>query len=98
MFRHIAMFRFKDDVPEPTIAEFRSRLLSLADAIESIRRYEVGSDLGLAPTTWDMVVIADFDDVDGYRAYVDHPDHIPVVDDLRAHIADRAAVQSEAWS
>ena len=95
MFRHVAMFRFRDDVQEETIRSIRDRLLALPNTIESIRSYEVGRDLGLKSTTWDMVVIAGFDDIDGYRTYSAHPDHVPIVEEVSRLVTDRAAVQTD---
>ena len=95
MFRHVAMFRFRDDVPEETIESIRDRLLALPTTVESIRSYEVGRDLGLKSTTWDMVVIAGFDDIDGYRAYSTHPSHVPIVEEITGLVTDRAAVQAD---
>ena len=38
--------------------------------------------------------LADFDDVDGYLVYRDHPDHQAVIRErIRPILADRAAVQ-----
>ena len=43
---------------------------------------------------YDLVVVADFDDVDGYLVYRDHPDHQAVIaEHIRPILADRAAVQ-----
>ena len=95
MFRHVAMFKFRDDVPDSTIDSIRTRLLRLPEKIPAIRAYEVGRDLDLSPATWDMVVIGGFDDIDGYRAYAAHPDHVPIVEEIRALVTDRAAVQSD---
>jgi hypothetical protein len=95
MFRHVAMFRFRDDVSDDTIRSIRHRLLALPDTVESIRSYEVGRDLGLKSTTWDMVVIAGFDDIDGYRAYSTHPDHVPIVEEISRLATGRAAVQTD---
>jgi hypothetical protein len=40
--------------------------------------------------------VADFDDVDGYFVYRDHPDHVAVINEsIRPILADRAALQHE---
>lgn len=94
MFHHIAMFRFRPEVPAETVGSIRERLLRLPETIDSIRDYRVGRDLGLSDATWDMVVVAGFEDEAGYRAYSTHPDHVPIVDEIRGLVTDRAAVQS----
>jgi len=40
------------------------------------------------------VVVADFDNVNDYRTYRDHPDHVLMIEELvKGRVADRAAVQ-----
>lgn len=94
MIHHIAMFRFRDDVDDATIAELRADLLALPDKIGTIRSYRVGRDVGLREGTWDMVVVAGFDDDAGYMVYREHPDHLPVVARVGKLITDSAALQT----
>jgi hypothetical protein len=94
MFHHIVMFRFKVEVTKETVAEIRTRLLSLPSSIESIRSYHIGRDAGITQGTWDLVVIAEFDDEAGYRTYRDHPDHVPVVNRIASLAEERASVQT----
>ena len=73
MIRHVVLFRW---TPEATaeqkrrVAEELSRLPAL---VPSLRDYRIGANLGVNPGTFDFAVAADFDDVDGYLAYRDHP-------------------------
>jgi hypothetical protein len=94
VFHHIAMFRFRSDVPPTTITAVRDDLLRLPDVIDSVRSFRIGRDAGLGDTTWDMVLVATFDDEAGYRSYASHPDHLPVVRRIGELVTDRAAVQS----
>ncbi len=94
MFHHVAMFRFRDDVTAEEIADVRRRLVAMPDTIDVIREFRVGRDAGLSDASWDMVVVAAFDDADGYREYAAHPDHVPIVEDIRRLATDRVAVQS----
>ena len=94
MFHHIAMFRFKEDVEEAVVAAIHTDLLALPDKIEAIRSYRVGFDAGVSDAAWDLVVVAEFADEAGYKAYSSHPDHVPVVHRIRALIEDRAAIQT----
>ena len=56
----------------------------------------IGADVGLSDGNFDFAVVADVDDVDGFRPYADHPAHIAViVERIRPILADRAAVQYE---
>jgi hypothetical protein len=58
--------------------------------------FRVGSDLGINPGNFDFAVAADFDDVDGYLAYRDHPEHRAMISQFVLPVAaQRAAVQYE---
>ena len=96
MIRHVVLFRW---TPEATaeqkrrVAEELSRLPAL---VPSLRDYRIGANLGVNPGTFDFAVAADFDDVDGYLAYRDHPEHRAIVEKfIRPIAAQRAAVQYE---
>ncbi len=59
-----------------------------------LRGYVVGSDAGLDGGNYDLAIVADFDDIESYRTYRDHPAHRKVIDErIRPILADRAAVQ-----
>lgn len=93
-FRHVVMFRWADQVDDDHIERVRSGLSALPDAIHEIREYVHGTDLGVSQNTYDYVVVADFDDADGFQTYRDHPQHVQLIDELiTGNVADRAAVQ-----
>lgn len=94
MFHHVAMFRFKDDVPESTVADIVERLQALPTLVPSIRSYSVGRDVGLSDGAWDLVVIGAFDDETGWRDYSTHPDHVPIVHQIKELISASARVQT----
>lgn len=94
MFHHVAMFRFHEDVDAAIVEAIRNELLELPGHIPEIRSYAVGRDAGLREGTWDMVVLASFDDAAGYQEYRDHPRHRPLVDRILSIASDRAALQS----
>jgi heme-degrading monooxygenase HmoA len=94
MIRHVAVFRWVDGTADEQVAAVADALRSLPGQVESIRGYTVGTDLRLGEGRWDFAVVAEFDDADGYQAYVDHPAHQAVATDLIAPIrAERAHVQ-----
>jgi len=94
MFRHVVMFRWADGVDEAHVAEVGRRLDELAEAIPEVRAYRHGSDAGVNDGNFDYVVVGDFDAVDGYVVYRDHPVHAAFIADMIAgRVADRAAVQ-----
>ena len=96
MVRHVVVFRWQPDITEAQVAAVREALAALPAAIGTLRSYEFGSDLGLADGNGDFAVVATFDDVAGYEAYRDHPDHLAVIaEHIGPVLADRLAVQHE---
>jgi DNA-binding Lrp family transcriptional regulator len=94
MIRHVVMFRWADDVDEAHIDRVAAALDGLPEVIPEIARYAHGSDLALADGNHDYAVVGDFESVDAYEAYRDHPVHQAFIADLIAgRIAERAAVQ-----
>jgi hypothetical protein len=94
VFRHVVLLRWKADATSEQRSAVESGLARLPGHIPEIRSYTVGSDARVNEGNYDLVIVADFDDVDDYLVYRDHADHLAVI---REHIApilaDRAAVQ-----
>lgn len=94
--RHAVLFRWKPEVTPEHIDAAESALADLPSKVTSIRSYRFGRNLGINPGTFDYAVIAEFDDVDGYLEYRDHPDHKKFIATYTAnYVADRAAIQME---
>ncbi len=94
MIRHVVTFRWIDGVDDAAIERVEQALGTLPGAVDTIRRYQFGRDLGLNPGNAEFVVVADFDDEPGYLAYRDHPAHQEIIRrDIAPIIAERTAVQ-----
>lgn len=94
MFRHVVVFTWTDDADEAARAAVADALAALPAAVGTVRDYRFGADAGVNTGNCDFAVVADFDDVDGYLAYRDHPEHQRVIRDHIAPIlAARHAVQ-----
>jgi len=53
--------------------------------------------IGYVAGNYDYVVVGEFDDVDSYLTYRDHPDHQAFIAELiTGYVAERAAVQFES--
>jgi hypothetical protein len=90
------MFSFKDGTTDDQKEAVRAALQRMPEVIPEIRAYRYGDDLGLRDDNFDFVVTADFDDVDSFLAYRDHPDHQKAITEFIAPIVKkRAAVQFE---
>ena len=94
--RHVVLFRWKPEADAASKGRVAEGLSELPSAIPEIRHYAFGPDAGLAEGNFDFAVVADFDDVDGYRLYAAHPAHTALIAErIRPLIADRVAVQYE---
>ena len=95
MIRHVVTFTWIDGTTADDVAEITARLRGLTAVIPELRSYAVGPDLGIGGTA-DFAIVADFDDVAGYEAYRDHPEHEVVRSTvIMPRVAARSAVQYE---
>jgi len=96
--RHIVVFRLaaEDTTQRARDAALIKRELETLDGrIPQLRSLQVGVDSIAAQGSWDVVLIADFDDDDGLQAYQRHPAHLSVIGRTRHLHQDRAAVDFE---
>lgn len=91
--RHIALFRWSEDVTPDQIARVEQGLSRLPDLIPHLDRYSFGPDLGIGSATFDFAVVADVADEEAFAGYRDHPEHQAVLAIIRPLLAERAAVQ-----
>jgi quinol monooxygenase YgiN len=73
MLRHVAMFRWKDGVSDEQKVSARDALAALKQEVPSVVEYRVGFDIRRNSNNWDMVLVADFEDVAGLESYFAHP-------------------------
>ena len=83
MVKHIVMFKLKESSPE-NLDLVLSTLRGLEGKIETLRLIEVGLDCNESEGAYDIVLTTHFDDKAGLAAYVSHPNHLPVIDTMRA--------------
>lgn len=93
-FRHVVMFRWNDDVADDHVDRVRRGLDALPPVIHEIRGYVHGTDVGVSVGNYDYVLVADFDNVNDFRTYRDHPTHVLFIEEvITGNVADRASVQ-----
>ena len=83
MLVHIVMFAFKEENKEANLAHVKGMLEALPNAIESLKRMEVGIDIGKSERSFDLVLTSTFDDQAGLNAYAVHPSHLEVVNVIK---------------
>jgi hypothetical protein len=65
--------------------------------VPTLRSFACGSDLGVNEGNYDFALSATFDDLDGYLAYRDNPEHRAIIRDHILPIAEsRFGVQFES--
>ncbi|MDR6867220.1 hypothetical protein J2Y69_001821 [Microbacterium resistens] len=96
--RHVVMWRMASEDPserEAHAAEAAARLLALEGVVPEIRSISAGPNVAYLDANWDLVLVADFEDVAALDAYQVHPAHQEVVAYVRSVVASRAAVDIE---
>ena len=96
MFRHVVLFTFTPETTTDQQEEIARQLSTLPGTIGEIRDYHVGLDAGLEPGNHQFAVVADFDNVEDYLVYRDHPAHRDIIGKYILPVrTSRAAVQYE---
>lgn len=97
IFRHVVLFRWKPGTTPGQLVSLERALASLPGRISEIRAYRYGEDAKQTSGNFDFAIVADFDDLASFRAYVDHPAHQQLVaENIRPLVAERVAVQYRA--
>lgn len=87
MIRSVVLVRFKPEAKREQLAELE-RLMKAIE-FEGCTRWEMARDLGLRDGNATHAFIAEFKDVDSYRAYDAHAEHDRIRRELLAPIADQ---------
>jgi hypothetical protein len=92
--RHVVSWRLRAADPAEKAAAAAgivSRLEALVGVVADIRSLRVGADV-LGGENWDVVLIADFDDLAAVTRYQAHPAHQAVGTFIRSVVSERMAV------
>lgn len=81
MIRHHVLITLNDDATD-VADEIVAELAAYAPTCDTVRDYKVGRDLGLAPGTATVAVVAEFDDIDGYQFYAGDAGHVEIIERL----------------
>ncbi|HZO35669.1 MAG TPA: Dabb family protein [Solirubrobacteraceae bacterium] len=95
MIRHVVLFKWKAESTAEQRAAAIAELRTLPDQIEAVRSFVVGENVG-DPDNHELAVIAEFDDIESFRAYSDHPAHLDVaIKTIGPILEQRARIQTE---
>jgi hypothetical protein len=68
VIRHVVMFKLKAGVSEARRDEWLEMSRRLHGRIERVRTFSIGVDLLRLPRSYDVAVVADFDNLEDVRA------------------------------
>ncbi|HMM20442.1 MAG TPA: Dabb family protein [Selenomonadales bacterium] len=91
MINHNLLLKLQDRSSE-NVADTRDLLMSMREKIEVIRDLKVKEDIRHAESSWDIALIARFDTMADFQAYLPHPAHVAVAGQLKNRVAAMAAV------
>jgi hypothetical protein len=98
MIRHVVAWKLTTADPAQKAvdsARIVAELSALVGVVDSIRSLQVGANMAYADKNFDVVLIADFDDLAGLDAYQEHPTHQAAAAVVRSLVSDRASVDIE---
>lgn len=92
MIKHLVLFALKDsDNKIEKCQEIKSALLRLLTTVPELISMEVGINEN-PDELYDISLIAHFNNMDGLKAYANHPDHLAVAQTIRQVLEKRAGI------
>jgi hypothetical protein len=89
MIRHIVLFKLNASATPEAVEQIRAELAGLS--CPGRHGFTMGPDLRLRDGNMDLALVADFDDLEAYRAYDTDAEHERIRRDLIAPVAERIA-------
>ena len=86
--KHIAWFRFKEDVSEERIAAHAAAVRSLATLVPEVLSIEFEPSYTNRAGGLTHCILVTLPNRDALPRYLEHPDHVPIADALVADIAE----------
>jgi hypothetical protein len=99
MIRHVAVFRFNDNITEEYMDRIDETLATLPSIIPQIIAFSSGRSAHVTSGAWDYGVVADFATPADYLVYAANPEHVDMVQNLVGpHVVEASRVQFEVPS
>jgi hypothetical protein len=86
MINHVVLLNWHEGVTENTIATVTSGFANLANGISEIKHYSFGTNMNLAGSNYEYALVAQFDTIEEFNAYVVHPKHQHFMDTVTSPI------------
>ncbi len=98
MIKHIVLFKFKNDLPEPDkkqkLEAIKADLEALTEKVETLKNMEVGINFN-PDEKYDLALTSEFESMEGLKAYATHPEHLKAGAVIREILEARACVDYE---
>ena len=75
MITHVVLMKFKEDQKTEHMDRAVDMLLSMVGKVDALRHLEVGTNCVPSERAFDLALVTRFDDLDGLKAYAEHPVH-----------------------
>ena len=101
MIRHVVSWKLNGTDAAARAAQaatITATLTALPAVIPEILSLEVGTNSAYPDSNWDVVLIADYDSLEGLEAYQVHPDHVAATHVIRPLVSERSNVDFEVES
>ena len=95
MIDHLVLFAVKDDASREDVEDLLSSLAALEDKISSVVDFSVGKDFSGRAGDYTHALFARFEDREGLQEYLEHPEHLAVVEKLDTHTSGRLVADYE---
>jgi hypothetical protein len=96
MIRHIFVGTAKEDTTPEQLDELLAAWRGLPSRVSEIRRMTAGRNISPRDQRYTVALVADFDDMDAWERYMNHPAHVALGQRLTAKLIkpdSRAVVQ-----
>lgn len=95
MVDHLVFFAVKDDATDKAVEDLLSSIRGLQDSVGSVVDMSVGQDFSGRAGDYTHALFARFEDRDGLQEYMEHPDHLSVVEKLGERTTGRLVIDYE---
>ena len=96
MIDHLVLFTVSDDASAEDVDDLISSLAALKDSVPGVVDLSVGENFSERAGGYTHGLFARFEDSDGLKGYLEHPDHIAVVEKLDAFTDGRIVLDYES--
>ena len=95
MLNHVVLIKFKDGAQDSQIDDLEKSLDALPDAIVEIHVYEFGRDILRSERSYDFAIVSLFANLEALKRYQTHPEHLKVLQKIKALSAAVVTVDFE---